>query len=67
MKQYWKMWGIGPWETHSFTPESIWNFIVRGKPIEEDFKNIIAATWGGDIQVELCSTSKKVPVFIENF
>ena len=41
MEQYWKIWEIGPWGVHYFTPDSIQDFVVRGKKIEEDFENII--------------------------
>ena len=53
MEQYWKIWGVGPWGIHIFTPERIRDFVVRGKPIEEDFEFIIAVAWLGDIQIEL--------------
>ncbi|MCX6089947.1 MAG: VOC family protein [Candidatus Atribacteria bacterium] len=65
MEQYWNIWGIGPWEIHNFTPESIRDFIVRGKRVEEDFENIIAVTWVGDIQVELVQPVKGPSIYWE--
>lgn len=65
MEQYWKIWGVGPWEVHYFTPDSVQELIVRGKRVEEDFEIIIGVTWVGDIQVELVQPVKGPNIYWE--
>ncbi|MCX6090007.1 MAG: VOC family protein [Candidatus Atribacteria bacterium] len=65
MEKYWKIWGVGPWGIHNFTPEIIRDFMVRGKRVEEDFEVIIAVTGLGDMQIELIQPVKGPSIYWE--
>lgn len=65
MEQYWKIWGVGPWAIHYFNPESIRDFIVRGKRVENEFEVIIAVSQLGDIQIELIQPIKGPSIYWE--
>ena len=32
MKRHWEEFGIGPWDIYDFNPNSVSDFIYRGKP-----------------------------------
>jgi hypothetical protein len=53
MKNYWEMFGIGPFDVRHFTPETVRDFYVDGKHITEGFHFICAVTWVGDVEYEL--------------
>jgi hypothetical protein len=53
MEQYWTLLGIGPWDVRNFTQETVRDFEVDGKPVEEPFDFISAVTWVGDLELEL--------------
>lgn len=53
MKNYWEMFGIGPWAIRHFTPETVRDFYVNGEHITEGFDFICAVCWEGDIEYEL--------------
>lgn len=53
MEQYWTMLGIGPWDVRHFTPETVRDFTVGGKLVNEDFEFICAVTWVGEMELEL--------------
>ncbi|UCG93808.1 MAG: VOC family protein [Candidatus Aerophobus sp.] len=66
MEEYWKILGIGPWNVHTFSPETIREFTLHGKPVKDSFKFIIATTWIGDVQFELIQPVKG-PTIYESF
>jgi methylmalonyl-CoA/ethylmalonyl-CoA epimerase len=51
VKQYWDIYGIGPWHMMTFQPPRMTNMKVRGKPAQYSMK--IAVTEMGNIQWEL--------------
>jgi methylmalonyl-CoA/ethylmalonyl-CoA epimerase len=62
MENYWKIWALGPWEVHTFTPGKIVEFTVNGKLIE-DFEFVIAVAKIGEIQLELIQPVKGQNVY----
>jgi methylmalonyl-CoA/ethylmalonyl-CoA epimerase len=51
MKQYWEIFGIGPWHIYTFQPPAVTNMTFRGKPATYTMK--LAVTQIGNIQWEL--------------
>jgi methylmalonyl-CoA/ethylmalonyl-CoA epimerase len=51
MKQYWEIFGIGPWHIYTFQPPAVTNMTFRGKPATYTMK--LALTQIGNIQWEL--------------
>jgi hypothetical protein len=58
MERYWTLLGIGPWDVRHFTNETVRDFHVDGRPVEEDFEFICAVTWEGDVELELIQPVK---------
>lgn len=50
--------GIGPWDVRHFTPETVREFRVDGKTVDEDFDFICAVTWVGHVEFELIQPIK---------
>jgi hypothetical protein len=53
MKMWWEVLGIGPWDVRHFTPETVRDFHVAGRRVEEAFDFICAVTWVGEVEFEL--------------
>jgi hypothetical protein len=53
MKLWWEVLGIGPWDVRHFTPETVRDFHVDGRRVEEPFDFICAVTWVGEVELEL--------------
>lgn len=53
MEQWSKLLGIGPWDVRHFTPETVRDFHVDGKPVTEPFDFICAVCWCGPLEFEL--------------
>jgi len=53
LKYWWEVLGIGPWDVRHFTPQTVRDFQVDGKRVEEDFDFICAVCWVGEVQFEL--------------
>ncbi len=51
VKQYYDIYGAGPWDIYTYAPPEMKNGTYRGKP--SDWSSIIAFTWVGDRQLEL--------------
>ena len=51
VEQYWNIFGIGPWQIHTFQPPDLFDTTLRGKP--EPYTMKIAAARIGNIQWEL--------------
>jgi methylmalonyl-CoA/ethylmalonyl-CoA epimerase len=51
VEQYWKIFGIGPWEIHAFGPPDLSDTTLHGRP--EVYSMKIAAAQIGNIQWEL--------------
>ena len=51
VEQYWNIFGIGPWQIHTFQPPDLFDTTLRGKP--EPYTMKIAAAQIGNIQWEL--------------
>jgi hypothetical protein len=51
VEQYWKVFGIGPWQIHTFRPPDLFGTTLHGKP--EPYSMKIAAAQIGNIQWEL--------------
>ena len=66
MEKYWETLGFGPWNVHTFSPETIRDFTVHGRLVRDSFKFIIATTWIGEIQFELIQPVKG-PTIYESF
>lgn len=50
--------GIGPWDVRHFTQDTVRDFQVDGRPVEEEFDFICAVTWVGEVEVELIQPIK---------
>lgn len=53
MDQWSKLLGVGNWSVRHFTPETVRDFHVDGKPVTEPFDFICAVTWVGDVELEI--------------
>ena len=53
MKNYWEMFGIGPWDVRHFTPETTHDFYYEGESVTKDYDFICAVTWVDDMEFEL--------------
>jgi glyoxalase/bleomycin resistance protein/dioxygenase superfamily protein len=53
MEHWWNLLGVGPWDVRNFTNETVRDFHVDGKRVEEPFDFICAVTWVGDVELEL--------------
>ena len=62
MEKYWNTLGIGPWDVYTFSSETVKEFTLHGKPVE-DFKYKIALAMLGDMQWELIQPIKNVPIY----
>ena len=51
VEQYWNIFGIGPWQIHTFQPPDLFDTTLHGKP--EPYTMKIAAARVGNIQWEL--------------
>jgi catechol 2,3-dioxygenase-like lactoylglutathione lyase family enzyme len=51
VERYWKIFGIGPWQIHTFGPPDLFDTTFHGKP--EPYSMKIAAAQIGNIQWEL--------------
>lgn len=58
MDHWYSVLGIGPWDVRHFTPQTVREFRVDGKPVEEDFDFICAVTWVGHVEFELIQPIK---------
>ncbi len=45
--------GVGPWKVFAFTNETVTGLQVGGKPVDDDFKFLIAISWIGDMEIEI--------------
>jgi hypothetical protein len=52
-EQWWSLLGVGPWDIRSFTNETVRDFEVDGRRVEEPFEFVCAVTWVGDVELEL--------------
>lgn len=50
--------GVGPWDVRHFTPQTVRDFHVEGRRVEEDFDFICAVTWVGEVEMELIQPIK---------
>lgn len=66
MKHWWDVLGIGPWDVRHFTPKTVRNFRIDGKPVEEDFDFICAVCWVGEVQFELVQPVKGPNIYWEH-
>ena len=53
MKNYWEIFGVGPFQKNHFTPETSHDIYVRGKKVEEDYHFCCACAWRGKMEYEL--------------
>lgn len=53
MAGYWELLKIGPWDVRHFTNQTVRDFRVDGKLVEEPFEFICAVTWAGHMELEL--------------
>lgn len=53
MEHWWRLLGVGPWDIRDFTNETVRDFHVEGRRIEESFHFVCAVTWVGDVELEL--------------
>ena len=58
MQNFWDILGIGPWDVRHFTPETVRDFKIDGKPCKEDFDFICAVCWAGDMELEIIQPIK---------
>lgn len=66
MKYWWEVLGIGPWDVRHFTPQTVRDFHVDGKRVEEDFDFICAVCWVGEVQFELVQPIKGPNIYWEH-
>lgn len=53
MEQWWSLLGVGPWDVRHFTNETVRDFHVDGRRVEEAFDFVCAVTWVGEVELEL--------------
>jgi hypothetical protein len=53
MEHWWSLLAVGPWDVRHFTNETVRDFHVDGRRVEEEFDFICAVTWVGDVELEL--------------
>ena len=58
MERYWEVLGIGPWDVHTFNQDTLTEYTVQGKPVNEPFEFVLAVTMVGDVQFELVQPVK---------
>ena len=51
LKHHWEACRVGPWSIFNFGPDTVKNYIYRGKPATHTC--LIAVAWSGDTQLEL--------------
>ncbi|MDR3210835.1 MAG: VOC family protein [Planctomycetota bacterium] len=51
LEKYWKDFGMGPWDLHTYGPHNVTNTFYRGKPATHTYR--IAVKWFGPIQMEV--------------
>jgi hypothetical protein len=51
MKRHWDVFKVGPWDIWEFNPETVKDYVYRGKPATHSC--LIACAWSGDTQLEL--------------
>jgi hypothetical protein len=56
VKQYYEVYGAGPWDIYTYAPPEMLNGTYRGKP--SDWSSRIAFAWVGDRQLELIQPLK---------
>ncbi|MBE0479329.1 VOC family protein [Candidatus Aerophobetes bacterium] len=66
MEKYWKILGIGPWDVHTFSPETVREFTLHGQPMTKPFKFMLAVAMLGDMQFELIQPVEGLSLY-ENF
>jgi len=66
MEHYWKILGIGPWDVHTFSPETVREFTLYGQPVKQPFKFGLAVAMVGEIQFELIQPVEG-PTIYESF
>lgn len=64
MKYYWENFRIGPWSIYTFSPATVRDTMVRGKPA--DITYLVAVTWQGDVQLELMQPVKGRSIYDEH-
>lgn len=62
MKRYWEILGVGPWDVHTFNPDTVKEFKMRGEPVD-GFEYIVALANLGEMQLELIQPVRNVPIY----
>ena len=63
VKQYYEIFGAGPWNIYTYGPPEMKNGVYRGQP--SDWSALIAFTWLGDRQLELIQPLKGPNIYYE--
>ena len=66
MERYWETLNIGPWDVHTFSSDTVKEFILCGQQVKSPFKFMVALAKFGDIQFELLQPVEG-PTIYENF
>ena len=64
MQRHWEVFGIGPWDIWEFTPETVQDYIYRGKPANHSC--LIGCAWSGETQVELIQPLSGYSIYDEH-
>ncbi|MDY3868019.1 MAG: VOC family protein [Pyramidobacter sp.] len=65
VKAWTEVYRVGPWSYLHFTNENIDNQVCDGKSVKEKFSYRIAASFIGDLQIELVEANETVPIYQE--
>lgn len=62
MRQYWEVWGVGPWDVYTFNQDALSEFKVKGEPVD-NFEYKLALAGFGNTQLELIEPVRNVPIY----
>jgi hypothetical protein len=63
MKLHHDVFGIGPWDIWDFNPDTVEDYMYRGKPATHSC--LIACAWRGDTQLELMQSTSGYSIYDE--
>ncbi len=64
LKQYYEVFGVGPWDIYKYAPPEMKECTYRGKPSE--WSILAAFTWAGKMQLELIQPLKGPNIYYEH-
>jgi methylmalonyl-CoA/ethylmalonyl-CoA epimerase len=64
LKRHWEVFGVGPWDIWEFNPDTVKDYIYRGK--QATHSCLIACAWSGNTQVELIQPVSGYSIYNEH-